>query len=253
MNEQRIYNYRPLFGHYFLELQKFFALFTISGVDQNDNQIKPIVLMGTPQAAFRKINTPLTNISGTNSASINSSANLPAINFIAVDFRRVYGMENPYARITGTTRTKDYLGRERVLETYSPQSWEITYQVSIWTDSYKQRDDIMSKILIMFRHDLTIPYYPDPINDPRKVLWMELRMDESFNDDTNLEDLQEKESRKFIRTSFTVNSRAVLLYDSNFIPTILRIEIENELLAKQGKKITFSLETINGEEVVILS
>ena len=162
-------------------------------------------------------------------------------------------MENPYARMTGSVRTSDYLGREKILETYSPQSWEITYQVSIWTDSYKQRDDIMSKILIMFRHDLTIPYYPDPVNDPNKVLWMELRMDESFNDDTNLEDLQEKESRKFIRTSFTVNSRAILLYDSNFVSTILRIEIENELLAKQGKKITFSLETVNGEEIVILS
>ena len=60
-------------------------------------------------------------------------------------------------------------------------------------------------------------------------------------------------SRGVIPGIFVVNSRAVLLYDSNFIPTILRIEIENELLAKQGKKITFSLENINGEEVVILS
>jgi hypothetical protein len=253
MNEQRIYNYRPLFGHYFLELQKFFALFTISGVDQNDNQIKPIVLMGTPQAAFRRINTPNSNISGTNPSSINSSANLPAINFIAVDFRRVYGMENPYARMTTNLIKTDSFGRETILETYSPQSWEITYQVSIWTDSYKQRDDLISKVLTMFRHDVTIPYYPDPVNYPNNVLWMELRMDESFNDDTNLEDLQEKESRKFVRSSFSVNARAILLYDSNFIPTILRIQIENELLAKQGKTLTFSLETIGGEEVVILS
>jgi len=253
MNEQRIYNYRPLFGHYFLELQKFFALLTISGVDQNDNQIKPIVLMGTPQAAFRKINTSNSNVSGSNPSMINSSANLPALNFIAVDFRRNYGMENPYARMTQYTRQTDNFGRETVLETYSPQSWEITYQVSVWTDSYKQRDDIMSKILIMFRHDLTIPYYPDPINYPNNKLWMELRMDDSFSDDTNVEDLTDKESRKIIRSTFSVNARTILAYDSNFISTILRIQIENDILATQGKNLTFSLETIDGEEVIVLS
>lgn len=253
MNEQRVYNYRPLFGHYFLELQKFFALFTISGVDQNNNQIKPIVMMGTPQAAFRKINSSATNISGSNPSIINSSANLPAINFIAVDFRRVYAMENPYVRYSKSTLYSDNFGREKTNVGFSSQSWEIIYQVSVWTDSYKQRDDIMSKILTMFRHDLTLPYYPDPISNPKFVLWMEFRMDESFNDDTNLEDLQEKESRKFIRSSFSINSRAILPYDLEIMPTILRIEIENELLFKQNKKITFSLETINGEEVIILS
>jgi hypothetical protein len=253
MNENRVFNYRPLFGHYFLEIQKFFALFAVSGIDQNGNQIKPIVIMGTPQAAFRKINTPISNISGTNPASINGSANLPAINFISMDFRRIYGMENPYVRLTGSVRTKDYLGRERVLETYSPQSWEITYQVSVWTDSYKQRDDIMSKILTMFRHDLTIPYYPDPVNSPNDKLWMEIRMDDNFSDETNLEDLQEKESRKFIRTSFTMISRAILPYDSNYVSTVLRIQIENEVLAKQGKYLTFSIEEVNGEEIIVLS
>jgi hypothetical protein len=253
MNEQRIYNYRPLFGHYFLELQKFFALFTISGTDQNDNQIKPIVMMGTPQAAFRKINTPLSNISGTNPSIVNSSANLPAINFIAVDFRRVYAMENPYVRYSTSSLYTDNFGRERTNVGYSSQSWEITYQVSVWTDSYKQRDDIMSKIFTMFRQDLTLPYYPDPINDPKHILWMEFRMDESFSDDTNLEDLQEKESRKFTRSTFSINSRAILPYDLEMMSTILRIEIENELLFKQNKKITFSLENINGEEVIILS
>jgi hypothetical protein len=253
MNENRIYNYRPLFGHYFLEIQKFFALFAISGVDQYNNQIKPIVIMGTPQAAFRKINTPISNISGTNPASINSSANLPAINFIAMDFRRNYSMENPYVHVNRGKAPNDYLGREKVLISYSPQSWEITFQVSIWTDSYKQRDDIISKILIMFRQDLTIPYYPDPVNYPNEKLWIEIRMDESFSDETNLEDLQEKESRKFVRTSFTMISRAILPYDMNYVSTILRIQIENEILAKQGKYLTFSLETVEGEEIVILS
>ena len=253
MNENRIYNYRPLFGHYFLEIQKFFALFAISGVDQNNNQIKPIVIMGTPQAAFRKINTPISNISGTNPASINSSANLPAINFIAMDFRRIYGMENPYARVYSGDLRKDNFGRETSTISYSSQSWEISFQVSIWTDSYKQRDDIMSKILTMFRHDVTIPYFPDPVQYPKYHLWIELRMDENFNDETNLEDLQEKESRKFIRSGFTMIARAILPYDIEMMPTILRIQIENENLAKSGKYLTFSLDVVNGEEIIILS
>lgn len=252
MNEQRVYNYRPLFGHYFLEIQKFFALFTVSGVDQNDNQIKPIVIMGTPQAAYRKINTPLSNISGTNPSSINSSANLPAINFIAMDFRRVYGMENPYVRVYSSDLKKDNFGRETGIISYSSQSWEISFQVSIWTDSYKQRDDIMSKILTMFRHDVTIPYFPDPVNNPKYHIWIELRMDENFNDETNLEDLQEKESRKFIRSGFTMIGKAILPYDIHMMPTILRIQIENEKLAKNGK-LTFSLDVVNGEEIIILS
>jgi hypothetical protein len=253
MNEQRIYNYRPLFGHYFLELQKFFATFTVSGVDQNQNQIKPIVLMGSPQAAFRKINTPISNASGSNPSMINSSANLPTINFIAMDFRRNYSMENPYVRYRASNLYKDNFGREKINVGYSSQSWEITYQVSVWTDSYKQRDDIMSKIFVMFRTDLTLPYYPDPVNYPKMRNWMEFRMDDNFSDDTNVEDLQEKESRKIVRSTFTINSRAILPYDLETIPTVLRIEIENKILDTQGSKLIFSLQNIDGEEVIILS
>ena len=42
-------------------------------------------------------------------------------------------------------------------------------------------------------------------------------------------------------------------YDMEYTSTILRIQIENEILAKQGKYLTFSLETVDGEEIVILS
>lgn len=253
MNEQSVWTFRPLFGHYFLELQKFFASFTSSKVDQYGNQVKPIVLMGTPQAAFRRITSSGTNASATNRPSYNGAVNLPVINFVATDFRRVFAQENPYVRYNTRQYGANNFGTKEVVVAYSPQTWDITFQVSIWTDTYKERDDLMSKVLTCFRPDLNLKHYPDPVNYPNNVLWMTFKVDETFTDETNYEDLQEKETKKLIRSSFSLICSAVLPYDSHYVPTVQYIELLQKVHGENDQRYTWRVEKVGNEEVVIFS
>ena len=251
MNEQRAYSYRPLFGHVFLEVQRFFATLRSSRPREDGEPEPPIVVMGTPQAAFRKIYTPQSN-SSENTVSINGQPNLPLINFIAIDFRRVYAQENPYARSTNRQFIENTWGQERTVVNYSAQSWIINFQVSLWTDTYKQRDDLMSKILTAFRHELFIKAFPDP-NIVDDFYWIELRMDDTFTDDTNLEDLGEKDSRKLIRTSFLMTCQTALPYDSTEYSIVKSIEVYNTMWRNNGETFRLDAETVNGEMVITLN
>lgn len=236
MNEYNNYSYRPLFGHAFLTIQRFFTTFRGAKKNINDEDSSIICLMGTPQAAFRVISSADQNITSKNPGSFNGQANLPLINFVALDFRRVFGMENPYARITNhrTRSVSSIDGRERI-ETYpSPQTWVINFQCSLWTNGYKERDDLMSKILTTFRHEVGLKWYHDPVDDPGSWTWIILRMDESFTDDTNIEELSEKDSRKLVRTSWTMNCQLSLPYDIDSYTTIKSIQI-SELNAEENK------------------
>jgi hypothetical protein len=253
MNEQSVWTYRPLFGHYFLELQKFFASFNSSKVDQNGNQIKPIVIMGTPTATFRKITSPNTNISSTNPSSYNGVVNLPVINFIVSDFRRVFAQENPYARYSMPSYNTNNFGTKEVMVGYSPQTWDLTFQVSVWTDTLKERDDLMSKIMTSFRPDLNLKHYPDPIGYPKQVLWMTFKIDESFTDETNNDDLQEKETKKLIRSSFGLICSAILPYDSEYIPLIEQIEILQKVQHNNDRRYVWNVENVDDEEIIIFS
>jgi hypothetical protein len=221
------YTYRPLFGHVFLTIQKFFTTFRGARPNYDGEESPIIVLMGTPSAAFRVINNPNSNIGSGNPGSFNGQANLPLLNFIAIDFRRIFGMENPYARITNhrSRSTSSLDGRERIEVFPSPQTWTINFQCSLWTNGYKERDDLISKILTTFRHEVGLKWYHDPVDDPGSFVWVILRMDESFTDDTNMEELAEKDSRKLVRTSFTFNCMISLPYDISEYTTIKKIQV----------------------------
>jgi hypothetical protein len=252
MNKQNS-AFRPLFGHYFLELQRFLA--SLIGFKNNENgePIRPVVLMGTPSAAFRNIITPQSNSNYVSERSFAGITNLPLINFIATDYRRQYAQENPYARLY----TRNIDSKKTALATYSPQSWDISIQISIWTDTFKERDDMMSKLVTSFRHELNLPFYPDPINFPNDTLWMTFRMDESFIDETIQDDLQEKESRRFIKSSFNVICNTILPYDSNYVPLLEWIQLISAAkipaYAKNLQRFTWRVKEVEGEEIVIFS
>lgn len=253
MNEQSVWTYRPLFGHYFLELQKFFASLSSSKVDQYGNQVKPIVLLGTPSATFRRITAPGTNASATNRPSYNGAVNLPVINFVATDFRRVFAQENPYARYNTYSRSTNNFGVKETVVGYSPQTWDITFQVSVWTDTYKERDDLVSKVMVCFRPDLNLKHYPDPVGFPNVYHWMTFKVEESFTDETNYEDLQEKETKKLTRSSFTLTCSAILPYDSTYVPTVEYVELLQKVHSERDTKYTWRVERVGNEEVVIFS
>lgn len=248
--------FRPLFGHYFLELQRFLASLISFKNNEDGEPSRPTVLMGTPSAAFRKIITPQSG-GGNSQQRISGIVNLPVINFIASDYRRVYAQENPYAKYYNKINIVNTFGKPSNIAMYSPQSWDISIQISMWTDTLKERDDMMSKLLTSFRHELNLPFYPDPINFPKDKLWMTFRMDESFMDETIMDDLQEKESRRFIKTSFNTICNTILPYDSNYVPLVEWIQILSKTkapaYASQLARYTWRIEKVDNEEIVLFS
>jgi hypothetical protein len=256
MNENS-YAYRPLFGHAFLTIQKFFTNFR-GARRSNGEESSIICLMGTPSAAFRVISVADKNITNTNPGSFNGQATLPLLNFVALDFRRVFGMENPYARISDrrTVSTNSITGRESVEVQGAPQVWNVSFQCSLWTNGYKERDDLMSKILTTFRHEVGLKWYHDPVEDPGNWTWIILRMEESFTDDSNLEELGEKDSRKLVRSSWTMTSMLTLPYDINELNTIKSIQVSelNAIEDRLNSNLRWDcIDQSNGNHLVVFN
>lgn len=269
-----------LFSQYFLEIQKFFSkieAFTerpLNTINQNTNPnpitsnppriVRSIPGASKPSMPGASTNTPimipdkLKVFYGVPSAAykrimtmINGVPDLPIMNFWCADSRQYIG-NNPFAR-TYNKKDIDTSGPTWTIEKHwAPQHWELTYQCSLWTSSYAQRDDLIMKILLLFQgKETAIRYYDDP-NDPKRFLWMPLRIEDTFQDETELEGQQEKETRDVIRTSFTLIGKAILPYASEKVPVIKKIQadlnIENDTLYDPSffiHNITNSLPTDN--------
>lgn len=244
-------SYSPLFGHYFLTLQRFLG--SIKSTKRNEfgefEMQTPIVIMGSPQAAYRRIYSLDSGISENTPKQINKQPNLPAINFIAMDFRRIFSQENPYVRINS--------GYDSVYKINSIdsalQTWEISYQVSVWTESFRSRDDLMSRIFTSFRGgEIGLRYYPDESKNPNEFYWFVYRIDEMFQDETSMEELPDKDSRKLVKTTFVIKGDSHVSYETSKTSSILDIEILNKDMEARGEVARYSLEDIDGEEVIIL-
>lgn len=253
MNLATDYAYRPLFGGVFLTIQKFFTSFIGARPNINGEASSIVTLMGTPQAAFRLISSANQNITPTNPGSVNGQANLPLINFIAIDFRRVFGMENPYARVSFKDSIINSNGIQKINTGYSPQVWTINFQCSLWTNGYKERDDLMSKILTTFRHEVGLKWYYNELINPNDFIWVVLRMEENFTDDTNIEDLPEKDSRKLIRTSFTFSCQTALPYNTEEYSTIKTIQVNdlNQIETRLNSPLRWDVISDEGQELLI--
>ena len=95
MNKQNS-AFRPLFGHYFLELQRFLA--SLIGFKNNENgePIRPVVLMGTPSAAFRNIITPQSNSNYVSERSFVGITNFKRYKLLFEDKPLVSGLNKSY-------------------------------------------------------------------------------------------------------------------------------------------------------------
>jgi hypothetical protein len=169
------------------------------------------------------------------------------------DNGRIFGQENAYARAV-TPRRSSSNGIQTVETFRAPQQWEVSYQVSIWTEGYKQRDDLLSRIFSSFRGgEVGLVFYPDRSVYPDLFIPFEFRIDEQVNDETNLEDLNEKDGRKFVRMSFIIKGKAQLHYDTIDVPLIRSIEVANEEWRSRGEVLRFDISVVDGEEVVTLN
>lgn len=210
-----------LFAPEFVTILKFFRDNIDSYVMQDGSQEKLRVAYGTPHAAFRRIFSD---------ENVNGKPNLPYMNFWAMEFRRVRSHENPFVRYTiinpdGTVS----IGR-------APQWYEISLQFSLWTSSYKSRDDVLAQYLRFFPgQDIFLPYYPDPVNYPDIERIVQIELDESITDETELEGLEERETRDVVRTVWTGTIKnATLPYLSCDANLIESIQIEPSLKDEPG-------------------
>lgn len=230
---QNTNSFQYLFSQQFIELGKFFADFKsfrtetsqIGSVTQVPEVLR--VLYGTPAAAFRRIFNIDPNNLVANQATVNNKPNLPVLNFHCASFKRIYSQENPFVRLTGTVNNiyKDYHGQKVNATMRAPQHWECTLACALWTDSYKTRDDMISKIVLSFPgSELYLQYQPNASEFPDEALWIPIRMEENIEDATEIEGFTEKETRDVIRTNFTLVMQCVLAYETTLNPYIENIQ-----------------------------
>lgn len=216
-------NFNFLFGDYFIEFSRFLANFSTTVVsNEGKNEYKyttfpMIVMLGSPTAAYRRLKNITNNtLQGKDE---NKMQKFPLINFIPTSFERVQGMEVPYAK-RFTRLNNDFTRIDADI-----QRWNITYQMSLWTASYRMRDDILSKIFRSFpAGEMSLRHFPDPENQSY-FFNMEFRLEGSFNDSTDMETLDPKEVRDIIRTDFTIIGPAILPYENYKINNVKFIDI----------------------------
>lgn len=216
-------NFNFLFGDYFIELSRFFAGFSTTVISHEGKTeykfttFPMIVMLGSPTAAYRRLENITNNT--LQGKDTNKMQKFPLLNFIPTSFDRVVGMEVPYAR--RFTRVNNNYTRVDV----DIQRWNVTYQTSLWTASYRMRDDILSKIFRAFpAGEMALRHYPDPENQ-RYFFNMEFKLEGSFTDSTDLETLDPKEVRDIIRTDFTITGPAVLPYENRLINNVKYIDL----------------------------
>lgn len=244
-----------LFGQYFIELSKFFSQFeTYNEVAVNPLTPtpslptnlrppggRPIGPPGSSAAAivnpvspqFQTVPKNLNVYYGVPSAAykrimkmVNGMPDLPILSFWCADARQKMEMQNPFVRLADKSHIDTSGSTWTVPVTYAPMHWDLTYQISLWTSTYEQRDDLMSKILRKFQgRETAIRYYDDP-DDPHRFLWMRIVIDETFTDETELEGAPEKDTRDIIRTSFNITGNAVLPYHETQVPLIRTIQVD---------------------------
>lgn len=209
-----------LFGNYIIELAKLFRLrFKDFKLTPQGDDLSLQVFYGTPRAAFRYWYE-----------RFNGQLILPLLNFHGADMRRRYDKECPniHLRLYTMDEFSHYDGK--VSTTYSPMHFDVTYSFSLYNNSYRERDKIIHKIMQLFaRGQRSIRWYPDPENYPKIFLFMPLQLDESINDETEIEGLDQNETRNIIRTNFTIVSQAVVPYDVIRIPAVTEFIINNKI------------------------
>lgn len=257
-------SFSELFSDYFLAISKYMADFSTFREERNSNGATTYfpeimrVLYGTPSSAYRRIFNIPTQSSGTpdrpaNSPTVNSRVNMPMFNFFATNFRREFARENPFVRLTGTKDNvfRDDVNKENIAFN-APQIYNISLQCTLWTSTYKMRDDLMSKILRSFRsRELYLITQGDSNRFPNEGHWIEIQMDENIQDDTEIEQLTEKETRDIIRTSmlWTITN-AILPYEAEITKYVEKIQFNTYT---KGREFSTGVLTTDGYQLNVIN
>lgn len=200
-----------LFGNYIVEIAKLFKYRFINFQTTTAADVTPLnVYYGTPRAAFRYF-----------LKKFNGVMILPVANFFGVDYRRRFDKEcaNPHLTMSDKRSYDPIDGTVTV--TKPPMHFDITYQFSIYNNTMRERDRMIHGIMQIFpRGGCSLRWFPDKEDFPWIFLFMPLRIEESFIDETEIEGLEQKETRDIIKTNFNLISSAVLPYDVFRVPAV---------------------------------
>lgn len=205
-----------LFGNYIIELAKLFKYRFINFQLDPKAKVTPLqIYYGTPKAAFRQW-----------LKTFNGKMIYPAINFYAIDYRRRYDKECPNADLHLSDRRSYDPVTKTVAVTIPPMHYDVTYQFSMYNNNQRERDMMYHKITQIFRRgQCSLRWFPDPSNYPDVFLYMPLKMDESFYNETEIEGLAETETLDVVKTNFNIISSAVVPYEVMRIPAVQSITL----------------------------
>ena len=238
-----------MFADYFLALAHFLSTIETfkkryNPVTQTYEQEKPIVMYGQPSAAYRKIQADKNNING--------KTKLPVISFVALQFDRIKARQNPYA-IYKNNYLKNEWDENAIALSWAPQVYKITYNFSVWTNNNKSRDDLLSRIVRYFNPTLTLKFFPDPVNNPHHFIYMPFEIEDQLSDATDLEQIEEKDTRDLVRTDFILTGESVLPLETSFHKDIRSIGIElieSKASNAYSEKIQWDISEVDGEYIL---
>lgn len=235
----RLFSYY-LFGIYIIELGRFFkGIYSNFQIGANDTPLKAQVFFGAPRAAFRYY-----------MEQFNGVIKLPMINYSISNAERKPEYEKIVYLSAGSENRLDPNSKGSIMR--FPSIFEITYQVDLWTNNLRERDYMMHKIInkMPMGGEAWLSYYPDKENYPHDFLPMPHRLDLTFKDETELDNLGEKETRDRIRTSFTITcSRAFVPYEIEEVPIVNWVGFEAYVNQQNGNQIATIEEAAQAQAV----
>lgn len=222
-----------LFGNYVVEISKLFK-YTFKGFKTTSTaSVSPLnVYYGTPAAAFRYFYN-----------KFNGVMVLPVMNFIGVDYRRRYDKEVPSQDLRIYDKRSYNPANGTIAYMRPPMQFDVTYQFSLYNNNLRERDRMVHQIMQMFpRGGCSLRWYPDKIDYPDVFLFMPLRLEENFTDETEYDGLEQKETRDQIKTNFNIISSAVVPYDMIHIPIIHKLIIDEFIEEDYNRFDTVSIQ-----------
>ena len=221
--QPNIINPEWLFGEYFATIKKYFERVK-SYRSEQDVQIPLTVRYGTPAAAYRDELQQVAKLIEDSKLdqTFNGKIRLPMLNFFAQTWKRKLGREpihNPYV----IRYEKD---KEKYLKTQVPFVFDVTINCSVWAASYRERDDLIFKLYNMSpRNAISLPHVPNK-NDPYSSgTLINIVLNEDMTDATEIEGLDERETRDVIRTDFTMQTELAVARYGMYVGVIKNASI----------------------------
>ena len=223
-----------MFGVYNLAVASFFkSMFTNFKLDPNDATEKPQTLQvffGTPRAAFRW-----------SMATFNSKIVMPMLNFWVADAPRRMELERPYAssRLMWSDSSYD-AAANTIIMTPMPMVFEIGYSVNLWCNNLREADYMLHTIAERFPMSEGVTTWRPASADAKgntASLNIRMKIDGAMNNATEIEGLEQSETRDQIKLEWTMPVLAQVPYAAWGVPVAGSLTFTDFVLGDDGEPI----------------